>query len=517
MDSIKFLKITIMKKNRYILIAFLTISSLISCSDDFIEVANKETLTDSSFWQTESHALQALTATYGALHGADGSKWTFFEEIYVAMAYRGDDIINNTAETYGRTLASFSNTTEESGPYNIWKAAYTGIGRANQILEKVPEMEALSQETKDVIVAEAKFLRAYYYFWLATGFENVPLLTNFEVDLDNLFPNQASKTEVWTQIEKDLAEAEPKLLLDHPTEWKGRATQGAAKALLGKAYLFQEKWGDAESKLAEVVGMDYDLLDNYADNFNGNSENGPESIFEVQFSGDRSNGNDERQVFNFEIAPAAFGGWELLFPSQWLVDEMKTDLDANGDPSQRVYESIFFDDPNSEMYSMEAGENIPYSDVALDLNHPKYFKKYSFNADEDFYNGTNITIIRFADVLLMYAEALNENNKTPEAIIEINKVRARSNAVPLGSMSKEALRDQIRHHERPVELAMEFGIRWFDLYRWQRGSTATESIKTTLLNHGKPNADNFTDKHIVYPIPLQELNINSNLNQNAGW
>ena len=140
-----------MKKNRYILIAFLTISSLISCSDDFIEVANKETLTDSSFWQTESHALQALTATYGALHGADGSKWTFFEEIYVAMAYRGDDIINNTAETYGRTLASFSNTTEESGPYNIWKAAYTGIGRANQILEKVPEMEALSQETKDVV------------------------------------------------------------------------------------------------------------------------------------------------------------------------------------------------------------------------------------------------------------------------------------------------------------------------------------------------------------------------------
>lgn len=506
-----------MKTNRYILIALLTMGLVSSCSDDFIEVDNKETLTESSFWQTEDHALQALTATYGALHGADGSKWTFFEEIYVAMAYRADDQINNTAETYGRTLASFSNTTEESGPNNIWKASYSGISRANQIIDKVPDIEALSQEDKDVIIAEAKFLRAYYYFWLVTGFENVPLITEFEVELDNLFPEQSSPSAIWNQIEMDLTESETKLLTEHAAEWKGRATKGAAKALLGKVYLFQEKWPQAESKLAEVVAMDYALLDNYADNFNGNSENGPESIFEIQFSGDRSNGNDERQVFNFEIAPAAFGGWELFFPSQWLVDEMRTDVDTDGNPSERVYESIFFDDPNSDMYSMEATAKIPYSDVADNLNNPSYFKKYSFNTDEEFYNGTNIALIRFADVLLMYAEALNENGKTPEAIIEINKVRTRSNAVPLTSLTQSELRDQIRHHERPVELAMEFGIRWFDLYRWQRGSTSKESIKATLEAHNKPFAENFQDKHIVFPIPLQEININDKLKQNTGW
>ncbi len=506
-----------MKINRHILIALLVIGWLSSCSEDFIDVANKETLTDSSFWQTEDHALQALTATYGALQGADGSKWTFFEEMYVAMAYRGDDVINNTAETYGRTLASFSNTTEDSGPNNIWQASYAGISRANQIVEQVPNMEALSQETKDVIVAEAKFLRAYYYFWLVTGFENVPLVTSFEVELENLFPDQAAPSEIWAQIEKDLTEAESNLLMEHPAEWKGRATQGAAKALLGKVYLFQEKWPQAESKLAEVVAMDYALLDNYADNFNGNSENGPESIFEVQFSGDRANGNDERQVFNYEIAPAAFGGWELFFPSQWLVDEMKTDIDANGDPSERVYESIFFDDPKSEMYSIDAAAKVAYDEIAGELTHPKYFKKYSFNTDEEFYNGTNITLIRFADVLLMYAEALNENGKTPESIIEVNKVRARSNAVPLESMGQGELRDRIRQHERPVELAMEFGIRWFDLYRWQRGGTATESIKTTLEEHGKPFSGNFLDKHIVFPIPLQEMNVNDKLQQNPGW
>jgi len=505
-----------MKKSKYILVA-IAFLAMASCSDDFIEVENKELLTEDSFWQTEDHAMQALTATYGAMHSATGSKWAFFEEMYTAMAYRADDITNNTAETYSRSLASFTNTTEESGPFNIWRAAYAGIGRANQILQQLPNMEALSQETKDVIMAEAQFLRAYYYFWLVTGFENVPLVTTFEVDPEKLFPNQASPAEIWAQIETDLTEAESKMLLEHPAEWSGRATKGAARALLGKVYLFQEKWALAEAKLAEVVAMDYALLENYEDNFNGNSENGAESIFEIQFSGDRSNGNDERQVLNFQVSPYAFGGWELLYPSQWLVDEMRTDLNTEGDPSDRVYASIFFDDPNSTMFSRSDGEEKAYSDVAADLNHPKYFKKYSRNADTQFYNGTNIAVIRFADVLLMYAEALNENGKTTEAIAEVNKVRERGGAVPLGVLNQTELRTQIRHHERPVELAMEFGIRWFDLYRWQRGSTATESIKATLEAHNKPFAENFADKHILYPIPLQEININENLQQNPGW
>ncbi len=506
-----------MKNIAYILITALLLSIGNSCSDDFINVENKELLTESSFWETEEHAMQALTATYAAMQGADGSKWTFFEEMYTSLAYRADDVTNNTGETYGRSLASFTNTTEESGPYNVWKASYAGIGRANQIIQRVSEMEALEAELKNNIVAEAKFLRAYYYFWLVTGFENVPLVTTFEKDLDKLFPEQADPSQIWAQIEQDLSEAEPNLPLSYPSEGKGRATKGAAKALLGKAYLFQEKWSLAEAKLAEVVGMDYSLLTNYADNFNGNAENGTESIFEIQFSGDRANDNDERQVLNFQVTPYAFGGWELFYPSQWLVDEMKTDRDALGNISERAYASIFFDDPNSQMYDMDTEELKSYSSVAADLNHPKYFKKYTANADTNFYNGTNISVIRFADVLLMYAEALNENGKTMEAIAEINKVRTRGKAQLLTGMTQDALRTQIRHHERPVELAMEYGIRWFDLYRWQKGSTAPESIKATLVNHNKPFVENFQEKHIVFPIPLQEINVNPNLKPNSGW
>ena len=506
-----------MKKIKYIIITVLFLGFLNSCSDDFINVENKEVLTEESFWQTEDHAMQALTAAYGAMHSASGSKWAFFEEIYTSLAYRADDVVNNTAETYGRSLASFSNTTEESGPYNVWQASYAGIGRANQIIQQVPNMDALSGDTKKALIAEAKFLRAYYYFWLVTGFENVPLITTFSGELENLFPSQAEPSAIWAQMETDLTEAEQDLPTSYSSEWKGRATKGAAKSLLGKVYLFQEEWGEAETKLQEVTGMGYSLLPNFADNFNGLGENGNESIFEIQFSGDRSNGNDERQVLNFQVSPYAFGGWELFYPSEWLVDQMKTDGTADGKISDRVYESIFFDDPDSEMYSRQSEQNETYASVADELNHPKYFKKYSFNADTEFYNGTNIAVIRYADVLLMYAEALNENNKTSLAIDHVNIVRQRGGAKPLGTMSKDELRTQIRHHERPVELAMEFGIRWFDLYRWQRGSTAIESIKATLLNHNKPNADNFQEKHIIYPIPLQELNINTNLKQNPNW
>ena len=436
----------------------------------------------------------------------------------MAMSYRGDDLVGNTSEIYGRSLTNFTNTTEESGPYNVWLASYAGIGRTNQIIERVPNMKAVDADTRNTIVAEAKFLRGLYYFWLVTGFENVPLVTTFETNPDNLFHAQVSAQEIWAQIESDLTEAEGNLRDLHTGKWTGRATKGAAQALLGKAYLFQEKWQDAEAKLRQIIeGGQYALLDNYADNFNGNAENGPESIFEIQFSGDRSNGNDERHPFNFEVAPYAFGGWELFYPSEWLVEEMKTDLDENGNISDRVYESIFFDDPQSDMYSLDGGSEVPYSNVAGNLNHPKYFKKYSFNSDENFYSGTNIALIRYADILLMYAEALNENGKSDLAVKEINKVRARGGAIPLVNMGQDELRTQIRHHERPVELAMEFGIRWFDLYRWQRGSTSTESIRATLEAHNIPFSENFQDKHILFPIPLQEININSKLEQNPGW
>ena len=504
---------------RIVLLLLFILTVTFGCDDDFINLTNKEQLSADSFWQTEQHATQAMIAAYGPLQGYNGSKWTFFEEMYIGMAFKSDDILNAPTH-YGKSIADFTHGTDDITFTSIWKSYYTGIFYTNQILENVPGIEAISQETRDEIVGEAKFLRALYNFQLIVLFENIPLVMSVPANSDEFYPSQESPEKVWQQIIADLLDAELKMVDSHDGDNTGRASKYAAKALLGKVYLFMENWSAAHAKFEEVIDEGgYSLNDNYEDNFNGLGENGDEAVFEIQFTGDRSSGNDERHPINFEAAPGALGGWELFYPSDWLAAEMLNDKTESGEYSDRVYGSIFFDDPNSVMNGPGADMvDIPYADVKDDLTNPTFFKKFVYHFDLNFYSGINVALIRYADVLLMYAEALNEDNQTSDAIDYVNMVRERSNAALLGAMSKEELRTQIRHHERPVELAMEWGIRWFDLYRWNAGSTAKESIRQTLIDHNKPNAENFTEgKNEIYPIPLSEMNKNENLVQNDNF
>ncbi|SHH72241.1 Starch-binding associating with outer membrane [Chryseolinea serpens] len=507
-------------KTKYTL-AMLAILFMASSCSDYLEVPNKGNLTNDSFWQTEQHVQQGLTAAYSALASWDGSKWTFFEEVFLGMVIRTDEVSNNASSGYAGKLASFTNTADETTASNNWLTRYAGIARANQVIQNTPNVPGLTDELKKAYIGEAKFLRALNYFYLVCSFEKVPMVTVFETDFEKLIPSQAATSEIWALIESDLKEAEATVPATQAEAWTGRATKWSAKALLGKAYLFQEKWSDAAAKFKEVVEQGpYSLLPNYADNFNGVGENGVESVFEIQFSGDRNGGVDKRQPINWEITPAALDGWELFSASDWILDEMKTDLTAGNAYSDRVYESLFFDDPNSTIRRPTETDPIPYADVKGSLTFPQYFKKYNAWTDKQGdYVGTNVSLIRYADVLLMYAEALNENGNTADAIDAINTVRARANAKPLdNTFTKETLRTQIRHHERPCELSMEYGIRWMDLYRWSKGSTATESMKTTLTTHGKVFAGNFVEgKHEISPIPASEISLNKNLVQNDKW
>ncbi len=502
-------------KLKIAVLSFLTAATFTACSDKYLELDDKQNLTENTFWTTRQHALQGITATYGALQAHDGSKWTWFEEVFTTLNYKGDDIDNNKNEPYGKNLAAFVNSADESGPWGLWATCYAGIGRANQVIEKVPSINVMTQDERNQIVGEAKFLRAYNYFLLVNGFENVPLVLTFEKDITKLQAPQATAADVWAQIEKDLTEAEAVLPPNYTDAYKGRATKGAAKALLAKTYLFREKWALAEAKFREIYGQ-YTLNANYADNFNGTKENGPESVFEIQFSGDRTV-SDERHPFNFEVRPGVLDGWELLYPSDWLVQTLKNDKTPGGGYSDRVYGTIFFDDPQSAMWDLNTPANlVPYADVKGTMVRTVYFNKYAYPNDRGgAYVGYNISVIRYADVLLMLAEAANENNKTGEAIGFVNEVRERSHAAPIAGLNKDQLREHIRHTERPVELAMEWGIRWFDLMRWARGTTAKLNVKSTLQLHAKPSAANYVeDKHIRFPIPLKEISVNPLLKQN---
>ncbi|MEO9804170.1 MAG: RagB/SusD family nutrient uptake outer membrane protein [Reichenbachiella sp.] len=505
---------------KYIIILTVALASF-GC-DDFLSPEKKQGLSADAFWQNSTHARQAVIAAYSALQAHDGSKWTFFEQMYIAATWKSDGILNAPTH-YGQTIANFTNGSDEPTFSAFWKSNYTGIAYANQLIENIPDVADMDDAEKAEIVAEAKFLRAIFHFNLLVAFENIPLITSTQKSSDEFLVTQATPSAVWTQIEQDLSDAKAGMPASRSGEDVGRATSWTASAYLGKAFLFQEKFPEAVTELTDVVNNGpYDLLPNYADNFNGLGENGVESVFEIQWSADRANNNDERHPFNFEVTPGALGGWELFYPSDWLMTEMQADLTAGSTFSDRVYSSVFFNDPSSEMLDVYSGVSTPYATVQADLSHPKFFKKYTGEFDKTYYNGINVHMMRFADVLLMQAEAMNEASatNTDAAIAIVNRVRSRSNAadIALGSMTQAQLRQQIRHHERPVELAMEYTIRTFDLYRWANGTAAPEPISTVMAAHSKPFADNFVDgKHDVFPIPLEEMNKNESLNQNDGY
>ncbi len=491
-----------------------SIGFYVGCSD-FLEPENQEELTTESFWLNEEHAKQGIIATYAPLQAFDGSKWTFFEEMYISLHWKSDDILPaNTG--YGNGIKSFTNGTDDVTFTSFWRSHYTGIFHANQVLTFVPGIENIDKNVRDGILGEAYFLRAYYHFALLNVFKNIPLITNLPENDEDFKPTQATPEAVWAQIQSDLEEAE-RLLPDENDP--GRVINTTATAYLGKIFLFQERFSDAITKFEAVIASNkYDLVAAYEDNFTGLNENNEESIFEIQWSQDRSNGNDERHPFDFEVTPEALGGWELYYPSEWLVSEMLTDVTSGGDPSDRVFGSIFFDHPQSEMRRTRNAGMATYDEVRDNLLNPTYFKKYANDTDDGFYTGNNISLMRYADLLLMHAEALNESGRNSEALDFVNQVRARSNAVALGAMSQADLRQQIRHHERPIELSMEYTIRWFDLYRWSKSSVAPEPISTVLTNHQQPFAENFVDgKHEIFPIPFFDISRNENLKQNPGY
>jgi hypothetical protein len=514
-------------KGAFLLAAF----SFAGCQKSYLEKGNKNELSGESFWKTADQAVQGITATYAALHSATGDKWTWFEQTYISATYKSDEIINNKSQNYGIALHGYTYTSDESTMTNLWAMCYAGINRANQCIEGIAGIPGAAQNAQNgltdslrkSLIGEAKFLRAHFYFTLINYFQHLPLILTVPKTNADYYPADAPEAAVWSQIVADLTEAKGSLPAARPSAELGRVTSYTAQAYLGKAWLFQENFQQASVEFANVIANPaLGLMDNFADNFNGQQENNKESLFEIQFSADRSNGNDERTPLAWEVSSSALDGWELFYPSPWLVTELQKDLQTGGGYSDRVYGTMFFDDPASFAPVVDKpGVIVKYSDVKSQLDYPEFFKKYTYPsdlADNGNYTGINVNLMRFADVLLMQAEALNELNQTPQALILVNQVRTRSHAAPLSAMSQDQLRTQIRHHERPCELSMEYCIRWPDLYRWSRGKVAPEPIKNTLIAHQQEFAGNFiTGKHEIYPVPLSEMSKNPNIHQAPNW
>lgn len=490
--------------------------TLSSCSEAFLnEDRNPNYLSPSVFWKNESDIMKGLTSVYAALQ--PNSDFAVPYERYIVLDNYRSDECDFRADVGGwMSMAMFTYESTSSVPGSEWWHLYKGINRANQCIDNIPNVpggESIDALKKQAM-AEARFLRAYYYYRLFINFgEKVPMYFHqIEGTEKEFYPDQAKPGELVEFIENELKEVQSDLPEKYSANDGGRATCYAAAAILGKFYMFRHELGKAEKEFEKLIGK-FELMENFGDNFDGLHKNNKESVFEVQFSGNMESDQAEYNVISLHLAPfnAFDGGYEEAYPSDWLFEVMKTDKTTEGKYSDRLLKTIIFDDPDchTAYYADEYSFKDYHSAGEIFWNK---FVTWDPSLSSDWYiSAFNIPIVRYADVLLLYAECLNDRGATKDAIGYINQVRDRVHVPALPeSMSKEAVLKHLQDVERPCELALE-GARWYDLVRWN-------IVEKSLKEHGKPFMENYMDsKHKLLPIPHSEFLLNPDWEQNPNY
>ncbi|MGB3776530.1 MAG: RagB/SusD family nutrient uptake outer membrane protein [Leeuwenhoekiella sp.] len=505
------------------LIAF-SIISLFSCERDFDE-PNPNSPTIASFWQTGEDAEKGVNAVYSTFYRTASlySRWMFYHGILKAdegFGSGGDGGLNN--------LMSFNQNDYNLGlTAETWNTFYVGIFRANQVIANVPTIE-MDETQQRRIIAEAKFLRALFYYNLTLYYGRPPLMLDPSQPLD--VPANATTDEAYAQVVQDLNEAIPDLPTSYTGIDLGRVTQGAAYALKGKTYLQQNDYEQAAQAFEWLVNGPgasiYGLTENYRDNFLISSENNVESVFEIQFSENLSettdNDVDEGRVNNTGTSIAQFFappgvGFTDGAARPWLIDEFLEESTTDGTRDPRLAASFLYANTNpdgpeaTDIYGQSFAARYGDGPNANDVWFRKLLNDHWKN-QEGFRSPNNYRLIRYADVLLMYAEALNGMGMTAEAYQYVDRVRQRAGLAALSNtmpgLGQDALLEQLKH-ERITELAGE-GWRFADLQRW--GDLSQD------LSGRDPEFTNFQQgKHELYPIPQRDIDLNPNLSQNPGY
>lgn len=513
-----------MKKYIYHTILAATLLALSSCAD-FLSQDPVDQETSHTFWKNVEAAEAGLAEAYSQLESANNG-YTLGEVRYTIEPFR-EDMITPGPDAQGyyqwMQLANFTYDYSNTQLALYWEDSYRGLMHCNQVIEKVAGIENMDKDYRTQIVAEATFLRAYYHFKLLMNWQRIIVKNEYVAEVSKIDKGVSSRTEAWDFIIADLinASSDNRLPIKQSAERKGRVTRGTASAYLGYAYLtrayeeparkieFLEK---AEKAFKDVQG--YKLIDNPLTMFDGSNKNSDESIFEIQFTDNTAGGANYKHYLHKFIGCTQLGGWGGIRPSQHLLAEFKKEgkIATTGRYDSRAYRTLFFDDAYFSDPATGMVYGKPFDEVFIPETDPTKpakvyieFRKLLPDTKEALnrsYSAINIPLMRYADVKLMLAEALNEQGKSEEAIPLINEIRERSDMPVMEGTSQTDVRSQIEH-ERIVEFALE-NTRFYDLRRWGKTEQALHAIGRTGFK---------ASEHDFYPIPQREINSNTVLRE----
>ena len=554
-----------------IFLASLAFAGLFSACNDKLDVENPNQQTTGDFGKT----LSDLNETVIACYNHSRMEGSYARVGYTIDLCRGDEVWN-CSQTWYIPFDNLNVTADNEISEWPWREWYYTLNVANYIISRVDDA-ALSDDDYNQVKGQALFFRGLVYYNLAAYYQDVPLITDYKAysTLNGLYCENSSQDEVLDQVEKDFKDAMVMLpSRDTGGQWaKGRATCGAAAGYYARTLMFRHKFSEARTVLSDIIAGKYGaykLMSNYGDNFREGTayENNAESLYEVQYLDYGQQGTDDEwtpvntssnatqgHCIETNFGPSVCGGWADLAASPWLYQLFKAERCADGSLDPRLYWTLgtyeseydgYIDGRSNTMWQIE----IPDTGIVVNANNGGIPIVKHTAARENIYStitqglhcGVNLRMMRFADVLLLAAEAENEvNGPTQTAIDYINQVRARAGLKNLQLAdfpTADKLFEQIANVERPKELGCEFG-RGIDLIRW--GFFYAEDRLAQLKAHGSyaksgkvlclevpdyegciakrdtlDSSFNYYEQgHEYVPVPLAQLNANPNLRGNS--
>jgi hypothetical protein len=496
--------------NRYIrafLLVVLLASGTLACKK-LLEENPKDQVFVDNFFQTENDGIAAVNSVYGILNATSSAPnfgGVYFSSYWVTTGLASDEMENRLAGVNDLDqLSTFTQRPASATLYEFWALAYKGISNANFAIGGIPSIKA-DAAVKNRLLGEARYLRGMLYFDLVRWFGDIPLVLTLNGKTN---PPRNPKAEVYAQIISDLEFAEQNLPDSYPpNNGLGRATNGAATGLLAKVYLTLGQWQKSIDHCNTIINSTkYGLYQDFSDAFRIPNENGKETLFGVGFgTANNSISFWEAGQFNVRLLPRALSGAIPGVNAQgWQV------------ATQNLYDSYDPQDRRREVTLLTTIHNLDGTTTTVEPHIQKYWDKISEpkagNTDHDF------PYLRYADILLMKAEALNELNNGPnadayDAVNQIRK-RARYNGTTelpilpdLKSLSYDQFKDALlleRRHEFVAE-----GHRWFDLVRFKK--------LEALVPVAKPGVQPQPFQYL-FPVPQGEIDLNQNLlPQNPGY